>query len=140
MQNNRIFRIEEQFNYKGLNCYVGFHRTGHRIAGIEIPFNKTSITTLEQLKNILNCDYIYQDDEKEYYVIENDFGHIHNTYDIKGYKEIWGDDADKGVLEMMERSINRESHFKLVEGSKENAEESCKNLVEQCYAKNIINN
>lgn len=38
----------------------------------------------------------------------------------------------------MKRRMNDKSNIRLVEGSKENAEESCKDLVNQCYAKNIL--
>lgn len=87
MKNNNMFKLEEQFNYKGLNCYVGFHRLGHRIAGIEIEFSKTNLNKSD-LEDLINCDCIIKSNEEDVFLIENDFDHIHNLYDIKGYKLI----------------------------------------------------
>ena len=65
--------MEEQFNYKGLNCYIGFHQLGHRIAGVEIPYNKTNFKNILKLEISINCDYSDKNDENQYYIIENDF-------------------------------------------------------------------
>ena len=138
MKNNKIFRLEEQFNYKGLNCYIGFHQLGHRIAGVEIPYNKANFTNILKLEISINCDYSDKNDENQYYIIENDFDHINNSYDIEGYKSIWGKDVDQERIEIMERRNKEELSMRSIVGSKELAEEKCRYLVNKCYNNNLI--
>lgn len=40
MNNNSIFRLEEQFIYREFNCYIGFHINGHRISWVEYLLKK----------------------------------------------------------------------------------------------------
>lgn len=131
MVNSKNFRLEEQFNYKEYNCYIGFSIYGYRIAGVEIPVNNETnyYELLSKIENSCICDDCYYLDEKNMIILETYLGHSKYRYNIEEYKEIWGSDCDQESLKNMETTNNDNLNRKI--GTKDLARKSCISIVKK---------
>lgn len=82
---------------------------------------------MNDIENIIECDCVLESNKEDCYLIENDFGHIHNSYDIEGFKSVWGNAGGIANIKSMERWNKTNKNGIL--GSKDLAEKACKNLV-----------
>lgn len=50
----------------------------------------------------MHVDFYCKDDK--YIIFEDDFDHVNNTYDIQGYKELWGNiDESKDTIFLLRK-------------------------------------
>lgn len=72
-------------------------------------------------------DFYCKDDE--YIIFEDDFDHVNNTYDIEGYKELWGNiDESKDTIFYLEK-CNKQQINNAIKGTRELAKEHCRDIV-----------
>lgn len=148
MKFNNHFHLEEKFNYKGINCYYGLNEMGFRNSYIEFNQNEMRERYCKNANLISNknIEFFYDDIENicheeisfvnfssevndySIIIIGNDYGHIHNLYDIEAMKEYFPEiyKEEKDHLERL--NINRNNILKCTLGTKEICKEACINM------------
>ena len=148
MKFNNSFHLEEKFKYKGFNCYYGLNNGGFRNSYIEFNQNEMRERYCKNANLITNknIECFYNDIENicheeisfvnfssevndySVIIIGNDYGHIHNLYDINAMKEYFPEiyEEEKDFFERF--NINCKDTLKCILGTKEMCKEACINM------------